>query len=396
MPPAHKRRALWLVALCAVCVAATVGYVVTTGGRSPGMRNVSLPPVTPSAIVDAPEAAAPPVAEAAVPSSAETAAATVPVKSVAPAESAHAAAPKAAFLLRHTGLDQSYGALAADAGTGAPASRQATSMHCERVYFAANRGVCLEADRGVITTYQAILFDASFQRSATVPLPGIPSRTRVSPDGRYASITVFISGHSYSGADFSTETRIIDSVTGEPVVKNLEQMQVWSNGARLESADFNFWGVTFTSDRNRFYASLGTKGVVYLVQGDIAANKVTVLKPGVECPSLSPDNTRLAFKKRVPGDGLAKWRLYVLDLATLTEAPVAENRFIDEQVEWLDNSHILYTQVDDTAKSRAVTDVWVVPSDGSGTPSILLREAASPTLVRRAAHAVSPERRAGL
>ena len=35
-------------------------------------------------------------------------------------------------------------------------------------------------------------------RSATVRLPGLPSRARVSPDGRYGSVTAFVSGHSYA------------------------------------------------------------------------------------------------------------------------------------------------------------------------------------------------------
>jgi hypothetical protein len=288
------------------------------------------------------------------------------------------------FLLRHTGLDRSYGALAADFNTGTATGRQATSLQCDRVHFAAGRGVCLEVRRRAITTYAAVLFDATFEHTVRLPLSGIPSRTRVSPDGTYAAITVFTSGHSYSGGSFSTETKIIDSVTGAPIVGNLEQMQVWSKGRKWESPDFNFWGVTFTRNRNRFYATLGTGGVAYLVEGDIAANKISVLREGVECPSLSPDGTRVAFKKRVPGSGLARWRIHVLDLATLTDIAVAENRHVDEQVDWLDESHILYTQPDEGGPSPAITSVWVVPADGTGAPALLLREAASATVVSRA------------
>ena len=381
MGPAHKTqkvRVVFFVALCIACIALTVGYTLTTTGSSAGVRPVALPSLTEGTGVEL--LAGPPT-----PSAAEVASAVTPVTNVPPTVSARPQARTPIFLVRHTGLDQSYGALAAESGIDSSATRQATSMHCENVHFAGGRGVCLDARRGAITTYSAVLFDDRFQPTLTLSLSGIPSRTRVSPDGRYAATTVFVSGHSYAGTDFSTETQIFDSISGKPVVANLEQMEVWSKGSRLQSPDFNFWGVTFTSDRNRFYATLGTGGIAYLVEGDIAAHKVTVLKEGVECPSLSPNNTRVAFKKRVPGDGLAKWRLYVLDLATLTEAPVAESRFIDEQVEWLDDDHILYTQVDETARSKAVTNVWVVPADGSGEPAIVLREAASPTLARRAA-----------
>jgi hypothetical protein len=301
---------------------------------------------------------------------------TAPVTALVPT-------PRPAFLVRHTGLDQSYGRLALDSGTGAPGSRQESGLNCEHLHFAGNRGVCLEALRKAVTTYSAILFDARLQPTKTLPLNGIPSRTRVSPDGRYAAITVFVAGHAYGGTDFSTETQIIDAVTGAPVVANLEKMEIWSVGGRIIAQDVNFWGVTFTNNHNRFYATMSTGAVVYLVDGDIAANRVTVIKEGIECPSLSPDQTRVAFKKRVPSTGLAKWRLYVLDLASLEETPVAESRFIDEQVEWLDDGHILYTQVDPNAASPAVSDVWVVPADGSGQPALLMREAASPTVLRR-------------
>ncbi len=391
---ADKRKSMWLfAALCFACVTATAGYVWQTRGEAmevtrelPPMAASPLLEVVPETAVTAAPDPAPAVAPAAVVPAAVVPAAVEPEQPSivppppVPAPPAPAAAPL--FLVRHTGVDKSYGRLAAESGSGEAATREATPLTCERVHFAAGRGVCLEARRGAVTTYSAILFDAAFKPTATLPLTGIPSRTRVSPDGRYAAFTVFVSGHSYGSGGFSTETQIIDAATGAPVVANLEQMEVWSAGARWQEVDFNFWGVTFARDSNRFYATLGTGGLAYLVQGDIAANKLTVVKEGIECPSLSPDNTRLAFKKRVPGTGLAKWRIAVLDLTTLTETLVAEDRFVDEQLVWLDNERILYTQASESAASRAVTDVWVVPADGSGAPSLLLREAASPTPVR--------------
>ena len=388
MAPADKRKSIRLfAALCVVCVTVIAGYIWQTSGDAAEIADEGLPPIAASPILDL--AMAPPApllpgdpvpVTAPMRETLETARPEVAAPAATPAPPPAASAPL--FLVRHTGIDKSYGRLAAESGSGEVATRQATELNCERVHFAAGRGVCLDARRGAITTYAAILFDARFKPTATLPLPGIPSRTRVSPDGRYAAFTVFISGHSYGLTGFSTHTQIVNSVTGAPVVDNLEQMEVWSNGSRWQEADFNFWGVTFAHDPNRFYATLGTGGLAYLVQGDIAANRLTVVKEGIECPSLSPDNTRLAFKKRVPGTGLAKWRIAVLDLATLTESLVAEERYVDEQLEWLDDGHILYTQAAENATSRAVTDVWVVPSDGSGAGALLLHEAASPTPVR--------------
>jgi Tol biopolymer transport system component len=286
-------------------------------------------------------------------------------------------------------VDASYGALAADTGTGLADARKAAALHCERVHFAAGRGVCLEAKRGAITQYTAVLFDGTFREVARLTLPGIPSRTRVSPDGRYAAFTVFVFGHSYASTEFSTETRIIDAASGDAVVANLEQLDIWKNGAPIKTpADVNFWGVTFANDSNRFYATMATGGSTYLVAGDITARRVSVITDGVECPSLSPDNTRIAYKKRAPGSGLPVWQIHVMNLATLADNAVAEPRFIDEQVEWLDDGHVLYAQQSADANSAAVTDIWSVPADGTGAPALLLRHAASPVAIRGTKSAV--------
>ena len=61
---------------------------------------------------------------------------------------------------------------------------------------------------------------------------------------------------------------------------------------------------------------MSTAGHRYLVAGDFAAHTVRTLRENVECPSLSPDGTRVAFKSAVDGDPAKGWRLSVLDLAT--------------------------------------------------------------------------------
>ena len=148
----------------------------------------------------------------------------------------------------------------------------------------------------------------------------------------------------------------------------------------MTAADFNVWGVTFARDSNTFYATLRTAGTTYLARGDPGLRKLTVLRENVECPSLSPSNRLMAFKKRV-GTGSAPWRLHVLDVETLTEhALTAESRSIDDQIEWLDDDRILYG-IPRTAPS-AVTDVWVAPVDGSAQARVFLAEAESPAIVR--------------
>ena len=77
---------------------------------------------------------------------------------------------------------------------------------------------------------------------------------------------------------------------------------------------------------------------IYLIEGSLITKEARTVRENVECPSLSPDNTRLAFKKRVSNaPGPVVWRLYSLDLATGVETRLAETRNVDDQVEWLDN-----------------------------------------------------------
>ena len=286
-----------------------------------------------------------------------------------------------AFLIRHTGLDASYGVMSVLRLGADGEDRRGTPLRCDRLHFVNDLGVCLATDR-FYTTHSIMVFDGSFQPLHTLPLNGVPSRARLSRDGRRAAVTVFVSGHSYAEEGFSTETSIIDTYTGERVVRNLEEFEVRQGATPLRAVDFNFWGVTFADDGDRFYATLGTGGRLYLVEGRVSTRSVTVLREGVECPSLSPDQTRVAFKKRIFTGADFVWRLHVLDLATSVETPLAETRHVDDQVEWLDDATILYAMPDPSAPTARVTDVWQVPADGLGEPELLLRQAFSPAVLQ--------------
>lgn len=241
-------------------------------------------------------------------------------------------------------------------------------LSCERVYFAAGRGICMGiAPSGV--DYTAQLFNSEMETVRQVALTGLPSRARVSSDGRYGAMTVFVTGDSYlsSPTAFSTRTTILDMASGQQVGQ-LEQFTVSKDGKPFDAVDFNFWGVTFDPrDSNRFYATLGTGGVHYLVEGNIRDKTLRTLRGGVECPSLSPDGKQIAYKSRI-GDE-ARWRLRVLDLATGLDRGVAEDRSIDDQVEWLDDETLAYSDE---------RNVYTVPADGSGEPELLVSDATSP------------------
>jgi hypothetical protein len=261
-----------------------------------------------------------------------------------------------------------------------PRSAQ-TELSCGRIYYAAGNGICLlydeESAQDSLAPPQVwvTLFGSDFKPRHQFPVEGILSRARVSPDGKYAAYTVFVTGHSYNDVNMSTATVLLDTSTGEPL-GNLEEFEVWKDGQLYEALEFNFWGVTFAQDSNLFYATLRNGNTTYLVQGDIAAQTLTTLRENVECPSLSPDGTRIAFKKQTGN----RWQLTVLDLATMEEIELAEKEGIDDQVEWLDNERILYQKADyDPPKW---VSVFVVPADGSGKPEVFLPNATSPVVVR--------------
>ena len=60
---------------------------------------------------------------------------------------------------------------------------------------------------------------------------------------------------------------------------------------------------------------------------------------------------------------------------------LAETRGVDDQPEWLDNSHVLYG-LPRSVEGSASSDIWAVPADGSGTPQLFIPDAWSPTVVR--------------
>jgi hypothetical protein len=155
------------------------------------------------------------------------------------------------------------------------------------------------------------------------------------------------------------------------------------DGARFSAVDFNFWGVTFTRDSNRFYATLWTAGTTYLVEGNVAERTLRVLRTNVECPALSPDETRIAFKSRQQNG--TEWRLHVLDLRSMNEWTIgAEARSIDDQVEWFDDDHVLYHFMEGRGLPEVAVNVWMSPvTPERGEARVLIRGGLSPGVVRR-------------
>lgn len=392
------RRALTFLAVLIVCIAGAVTYATREVSRSQAaaaaqpriaVTSVAELPVTPTTSV-APTP--PPNPEAAASIAARPV--TSQVVATSPAASSGntkvvstigSAADRPYLLFRSTALGDTYGRVSVEYLDALGGQRLVTQLQCERVHFAAGFGVCLEARRGALTTYHAHIFDRRLDIKQSYDLAGPPSRARMSPDGRLAAVTVFVSGHSYASVGFTTRTSVIDVAAGKWLVDDLEKFYVMRDGAVIKASDFNFWGVTFTRNSRRFYATLGTAGKTILIEGDLSARTLRVMHDDVECPSLSPDNTKIAFKRRRASEtpGRFVWGLHVLDIATGKEtALVAERRNVDDQVEWLGARDVLYAMPEDTSNASAATNIWALPVDGVGPPRLLVPLAFSPTAVR--------------
>jgi hypothetical protein len=257
---------------------------------------------------------------------------------------------------------------------------QRIDLRCARVDVAGGRGVCLDFD-AASRRRSAIIFDAESSRPLyEIALEGLPSRVRVAPSGQVAAATSFVAGDSYNVDSFSTRTVFIDLERGR-VVTDMERFTIRRDGREFPPIDMNFWGVTFAGDSDTFFATMRTGSHYYLIRGRLSTRRAEVLRDHVECPSLSPDGRFIAYKSRIEhGFEPATWQLRVLDVATLSDRPLTEERDVDDHVAWLDQDHILYGIPDGKPYSAGV-DVWAVRADGTGAPALIVPSAESPVVL---------------
>ncbi|MGO4187158.1 TolB family protein [Pseudarthrobacter sp. TAF60_1] len=284
------------------------------------------------------------------------------------------------IMFRNTAPGQGFGE-AATVALADPSGQRALSGHaCDRVYAVRDLAVCLLTKNEIPTNFEATVYNGSLAAVETWPLAGVPSRTRISPDGTLLATTVFVSGHSYSGAGFSTET-LIRGRDGT-VHGNLEEFALFLGGSQIKATDRNIWGVTFVPGQpDAFYATASSQGKIWLLRGSLNERTLTVTGTGIECPSVSPDGTRIAYKKSVTGSLVGHRNIAVLELATGTETILAEQRDIDDQMEWLDARTVVYgVPRDDSGQD---SDVWSASIDPGVQPSLLIEHAWSPAVVRQ-------------
>jgi len=259
---------------------------------------------------------------------------------------------------------------------GSPPEPIPVDLACERVHVGPTRVLCLQSG-GLSGVSGGVVLDRAFEPVDGFGLGGLPSRARLSPDGRMAAYTQFVTGHSYNGGgEFSTATALIDLDTGWQT--NLESLAVLADGAPVEAADRNFWGVTFTADSNRFYATMKVGPDTFLVEGDLAAGRIEVLDRDAECPSLSPDGSQLVFKVPVSGG----YHLVRYDLATRERTSLDAAGLVDDQVEWLDDDTIVYGVGRTGPKGERTADIWALDLAEGAEARLVVADAESPAVVR--------------
>lgn len=270
-----------------------------------------------------------------------------------------------------------------------PASRKITQRHptpidCERVYLARKTIFCLGAPKspgqGGPANFRVTNFAFKDDFRGSVSTGTTVSRARMSADGLYASSTLFVTGHSYGADVFSTEVLIIDLRQKKLTLPPLEYWEITQDKVRISPRDLNFWGVTFNPrNSDEFYVTAAYGKKAFLAKGKTSTRHIELLQPGIECPSLSPDGRRIAFKKKI---GMASWAPAVLDLATQTEKVYPQKHSVDDQIEWLDEQTLVY-EVRTPHFTGASSDLMMLDLRQPVQPARLwLKDAASPAVLR--------------
>lgn len=271
-----------------------------------------------------------------------------------------------------------YGTLAA---IGSDGKRRSYDLECARAYAAAGVLLCLESAGMFVpagTARVRSVSDETFPEIWQRP-SGLPSRARVTPDGSQLAFTGFVAGHSYLDiGEFSTET-----IVGTPTTRGMraEHFTVASDEPRFAAIDGNWWGVSFEPGATSALLTYGTGPSIEIVRADL--RDATIAPVGIEggCPSVSPSGRYVVVKRPDPRID-APLALILHDLETGEEQLLNEPRFVDDQVEWLDDDTILYALPRDNELIQPVFDIWSLDIGADATATMVVPYADSPAVYR--------------
>jgi hypothetical protein len=282
------------------------------------------------------------------------------------------------FVMFRTLAPEGHGRVAVLSLRRRDATRQVAALSCLRLHYAGGRGVCVLQDNVENPpTYAAVVFDASFTPRARLSLPGVPTRVRVAPNGARAAITTYAEEERPDGERLATNSLIVDLENGK-VLADLREFQLDGGtllpASGLEPRDFS--SVAFERDGDRFFATLTLSAQRFLVAGSVDERRLTVIRAGVASEALSPDGRRLAVKRLVGERGF--WQVGVLDLRDSSTRDLRQGPpSVDDQVDWWDDGHVLYHDVD-----GETTSIWILPVEGDAGPRVAVRDAYSAAVQR--------------
>jgi hypothetical protein len=271
-------------------------------------------------------------------------------------------------LFRSLASGHEHGRLAT-LGLSTDGARRAGPLSCTRVHFAGGRGVCTVPEpRGDDIVHVAYVFDRTLAPGMRIELAGVPTRVRVAPTGQVAAITTY--AHEAEDAALVTTSIVVDLGSGA-VKADLSTFELDPVGAPANAAGGAVSGLAFERDGNRFFATLAVDAEPMLVAGSLSERRITALRKGVSNEALSPNGRLLIVKKLMEERGF--WQLAVIDLTTWEELELPQGpRSVDDQVEWLDDDHLMYADVDD-----GTTSLWILAADGRSAPTVLVKNAYS-------------------
>lgn len=282
-----------------------------------------------------------------------------------------------AVVFRNTRDTQDYGEVAWVSLAAPQSERTGTGLACDRVYRTGGMISCLSSERGMSTRYDSTVYSIGGQVLAQRPLPGEPSRTRVSATGMVGT-TAFITGESYEFVGFSTQTTI--ATPGGTDYGNLQDFGIFVGDQEITGADRNVWGVTFAKDAKTFYATAATGKQTWLMRGTLADRTLHAVVENAECPSISPDGRLIAYKKRRVDSVPAHWDIAVYDIAKQTEQLYPLESGFDDQLEWLDSNTLLFGQPREESPGDA--DIFSLDLATGSSPKMFIEHAWSPSVQR--------------
>lgn len=413
MRPERRRRIIVVVCVAIALIVAGVGYVLLAGGRvqdrietrsaaaaaevadfsadsaarllpTPSGDSTSSDQIDEPAPADeVPSSSAPTPDDGSEPAP-DGVAEDEPDLEAGPAVEESTLGPGATLFVNRVPGDE-YGRLSIRNADGTRTTRQ---KRCERLHVAGGVLSCLESNETLLNTgiLRVFTLDVADNASSVADRNiGLPSRTRVSEDGRFVTLTSFVTGHSYleTGA-FATETLIVDLEDITNFAWNLEDYAVigTDDPKQYSGPESNYWGVSFVPDSTEFYVTHGLGDSMSILRGDALTHEMWPVISDGSCPSVSPDGRSVVFKELIDASGSVTFQLVVVDIETGKRRILAETRHVNDQVEWLDNDTILYAiEREDSEAVQPTFDIWSLDLDGTG-PELYLPFASSPAVHR--------------